>query len=147
MDQAHHAARQALAARLEDERDRLQLKPDQLAELAGVHRSTVFNYLSGTRVPDALVLARMQLAAKVDVLYLLTGARHRSVPSDLSAAEQGLLERYRGLPAPLRRFVDEAALLSAIAHADRPDYAYGTDQPKGARAAQAITAPARKPRR
>jgi len=120
MDEEDTAARRALADRLKRECSRLDLQPEDLADKSGVHRSTAFNYLAGARVPDALVLARMQLQAKVDVLYVLTG--ERDLPAQLSAAEKELLQRYDSLPAKLRTFVDQALLLSHLAYSDRKRY-------------------------
>jgi transcriptional regulator with XRE-family HTH domain len=79
--------------RLKEERARLGLNQADFAQLAGVSKTSQFNYEKGDRSPDAHYLARL-LEAGVDVMYIVSGTRTR--PSgDLSEAEALLVERYR----------------------------------------------------
>jgi phage repressor protein C with HTH and peptisase S24 domain/DNA-binding XRE family transcriptional regulator len=64
--------------RLREERDRLGLKQDELAERLGVSKASQSNYERGNRSPDAgYLVALVRLGA--DALYLLTGQRAKSV--------------------------------------------------------------------
>ncbi len=62
-------------------------------ELGGVTKKTQGLYESGERSPDALYLSA--IAAKVDVLYVLTGELASSSPAR-DVSEQVLLDSYRG---------------------------------------------------
>lgn len=116
---------QAWAKRLVQERDRLGLRPEGMAEIAGVHRTTMFMYLKGARAPDAPVLAKL-LAGGVDVLYVLSGRRERQGVEDLGEETRDLLDRYKALPSDeLRTFVDQALLLARLASSDRLSYHEG----------------------
>lgn len=60
--------------------------------MAGVSKTTQFNYEKGDRVPDASYLEAIS-KADVDILYIVTGSR--SLNSSLSAQEVALVENYR----------------------------------------------------
>ena len=148
------------AARLVKERDRLGLKSEDLAELAGVHRTTMFMYLKGARAPDAPVLAKL-LSGGVDVLYVLSGRRERRGVEDIGEEARDLLGRYNSLPPKLRDYVDKSLHLSHLAYSDRKRYheedeaaaaqvsIKGKGNKVGHVAARDITihAPAKKPKR
>lgn len=83
--------------RLREERVRLGLNQADFAALAGVAKTTQFNYEKGERSPDAGYLAA--IAEKgVDVLYVITGNRTPAAADAISEAEADLLEHFRLLP-------------------------------------------------
>ena len=69
------AERAEVAIRLRTEAESLGLSAGDLAVKSGVHRATLYNYLAGTRVPDAVTLQRLASGAGLDVLYIVTGRR------------------------------------------------------------------------
>lgn len=123
MDAEELAARAGIGERIKSERQRLGLTPEDLAEKTGVSRSTAFNYEAGLRVPDALVLQRMQRDVGVDVMFVLLGQRGQ--PSTLSCDARQLLDRVSGLPPRLRTVVEEVALTAWLAFDARRTYDYG----------------------
>lgn len=106
METADARVRNVIAERLRSERARLGLKPEEFAARVGMHRSTLFNYESGVRVPDAALLLQMHELAAVDVLYLLTGRRERMTEL-LTAEERALLDRRNLLPTEMCAVVDQ----------------------------------------
>ncbi|PZW46402.1 helix-turn-helix domain-containing protein [Pseudomonas sp. URMO17WK12:I2] len=83
--------------RLREERVRLGLNQADFAALAGVAKTTQFNYEKGERSPDAGYLAA--IAEKgVDVLYVITGKRTPAAADAISETEADLLEHFRLLP-------------------------------------------------
>lgn len=70
-----------IADRLRAERQRCNLRSAELAEAAGVSKTTQINYENGTRAPDANYLAA---AAKVglDVLFVVTGVRSTAIADE-----------------------------------------------------------------
>lgn len=60
--------------RLREERQRLQLSTQQLAELGGVARVSQSHYEVGRSLPDAAYLSAVHVAG-VNIGYLLTGSR------------------------------------------------------------------------
>lgn len=101
--------------RLREERERLALSQQALAEKCGVTARSQRNYESGERNPDSAYLAAIA-AAGADVLYILTGQRAGGAPSvpALDAAEQVLLDSYRRCGATAKQnLIQTAALLSA----------------------------------
>ena len=81
-----------LNERLVEERKRLKLNQKDFSALAGVSKTTQFNYEKGDRVPDALYLQAIAQSG-VDILYLVTGSR--SLNFDLSSQETALVDNYR----------------------------------------------------
>lgn len=77
-----------LGTRLREERDRLQLTQDELADRLGVSSGAQSNYERGNRSPDAEYLAAF-VAAGADPLYLLQGVRTEAKPSGAAAAQRG----------------------------------------------------------
>ena len=65
--------------RLREERERLALSQQALAEKCGVTARSQRNYESGERNPDSAYLAAIA-AAGADVLYILTGQRMGGAP-------------------------------------------------------------------
>ncbi len=102
----------ALGNRLYEERNRLTLTQEELAQIGGVNRNTQRNYEKGERNPDAVYL--MAIAAiGVDIMYVLTGNRNISTVGELTPAESKVLANYRSLPdadkASVRRLTDALA--------------------------------------
>lgn len=87
-----------------------------LADRLGVSPSSIHNYESGKRSPDAEFLTAIA-AEGADVLYILTG--QHSIGT-LSAEEDALLANYRALPDGKRYNLSEmAAALSEKEGRDR----------------------------
>ena len=85
-------------ARLLEERNRLGFRQADLAEKAGVARTTYLNYETGERTATVPFLLGL-MDAGVDVVYLLTGSRD---VSQTSPEEGALLGHYRLLPSHQR---------------------------------------------
>jgi len=102
-------------SRLREERKRLGLSQEQLAELGGVKLNAQSNYETAKRAPDSDYLARVA-AHGVDVGFLFTGKRTpvagQAVASDESAPATGKETVMR----PVTR--EEAALLDNYEAAD-----------------------------
>ncbi|WJV21670.1 helix-turn-helix transcriptional regulator [Pseudomonas chlororaphis] len=92
--------------RLREERVRLNLKQEDLAQAGGVNRNTQGSYERGARNPDSAYLVAIS-GLGVDVMFVLTGAR--SVAGSLSAEEAQIIVHYRHIPEQdqraLRRFL------------------------------------------
>ncbi|WP_333905817.1 helix-turn-helix transcriptional regulator [Delftia acidovorans] len=85
----HERSEPTLAARLQQERQRLNLTEAELAHKAGLDKQTLKHFESGGLVPDATALKQLHLAG-VDIGYVLLSLR--STPPD--ADVQALLEHY-----------------------------------------------------
>ena len=93
--------------RLKDERRRLGLTQDQMAEVGGVSKGSQVGYESGARPPTLTYLDRL-LDAEVDVMFVLSGRRLDDVALDrfdwelhdkiLETIEIWLQESKRALP-------------------------------------------------
>ncbi len=57
--------------RIKSERQRVKMNQTEMAELAGVSKTSQVNYEQEQRIPDARYLAA--ISDKVDVLYIVTG--------------------------------------------------------------------------
>ena len=100
--------------RLREERERLALSQQALAEKCGVTARSQRNYESGERNPDSAYLAAIA-AAGADVLYILTGERDGPAPVTLSAEEETMLAYFREASKEVRR-----AALGALLGASAP---------------------------
>ena len=85
----HERSEPTLAARLQQERQRLNLTEAELAHKAGLDKQTLKHFESGDLVPDATALKQLHLAG-VDIGYVLLSLH--STPPD--ADVQALLEHY-----------------------------------------------------
>lgn len=65
-----------ISKRLLEERKRLGLNQDQMAELGGIAKGTYFNYENGKREPGGIFLSEIAKAG-ADVQYILTGIRNQ----------------------------------------------------------------------
>ena len=78
--------------RLLEERKRLKMNQDAMAEAAQVAKSTYCNYEAGKRAPDALALAHLAQAG-ADVLYILTGVKNAGLAALGASLTDALAER------------------------------------------------------
>lgn len=90
----------SIGSRIREERDRLELRQSDFAELVRVSTTTQGNYERGERAPDAVYffLAAVQ---GVDVLYVITGNR----------APAGALDRWPEGTHPFADMTTEEAYL------------------------------------
>lgn len=101
-----------IGERLKEERARLGHNQADFAALAGVSKTTQFNYEKGERSPDAEYLAAAAVQG-VDVLYVVTSERTPQAADRLTAEETTLLKHYRELPDADR--AGAAKMISALA--------------------------------
>ena len=99
--------------RLREERERLALSQQVLAEKCGVTARSQRNYESGERNPDSAYLAAIA-AAGADVLYILTGERDGPAPVTLSAEEETMLAYFREASKEVRRAALGALLGASV---------------------------------
>ncbi|MFJ7788929.1 helix-turn-helix domain-containing protein [Pseudomonas sp. NPDC096925] len=99
-----------IGERLREERVRLGYNQADFAAIAGVAKTSQFNYEKGERSPDAAYLAAVAEKG-VDVLYVVTGARSPQSTDSITAEEAGFVR--------LLRTMDESdrAILSRTAQA------------------------------
>lgn len=101
-----------ISERLREERERLGMSQQALAEKLESTKRSVINWEGGAALPGAEVLSRYAVAG-ADVLYVITGERTSAQPA-ADAAEQVLLDSYRRCkPDAKANLIQMAALLSA----------------------------------
>jgi transcriptional regulator with XRE-family HTH domain len=92
--------------RLRDERVRLNLKQEDLAQAGGVNRNTQGSYERGVRTPDTDYLSGIAPLG-VDIVFVLTG--RKAGGDSLNAVEAQIIEQYRVIAEEdqraLRRFL------------------------------------------
>jgi transcriptional regulator with XRE-family HTH domain len=97
---------------LREERGRLGLKQEEMAQIGGVTRNTQGSYERDERRPDTGYLKALH-AVGLDVLYVVTGVRTPAPVGDLTEDEEVLVKRYRSIPSDdqksVRRFVQAIA--------------------------------------
>lgn len=97
---------------LREERGRLGLKQEEMAQIGGVTRNTQGSYERDERRPDTGYLNALH-AVGLDVLYVVTGVRTPAPAGELTEDEEVLVKRYRSIPADdqksVRRFVQAIA--------------------------------------
>lgn len=103
--------------RLREERERLALSQQALAEKCGVTARSQRNYESGERNPDSAYLAAIA-AAGADVLYILTGQRMGGVVATpaapaLSPRKAALLDHYEATSEEGKKIIEAAAFAAA----------------------------------
>lgn len=86
-----------IGERLKEERVRLGYNQADFAAIAGVAKTSQFNYEKGERSPDAAYLAAVAEKG-VDVLYVVTGVRVEQAAAGLDNHEAQLLEAFRNMP-------------------------------------------------
>jgi len=82
--------------RLREERVRLGLSQDALAQLGGITRNTQGSYEKGERNPDSVYLTAV-IKAGVDALYVLTARHTHRAVEGLSESEERLVQQFRML--------------------------------------------------
>lgn len=96
--------------RLRDERVRLNLKQEDLAQVGGVNRNTQGSYERGARHPDTAYLTAVA-GLGVDIAYVVTGQRY--LGESMSAFESQIIEQYRCITPfdqeAIRRFLQAMA--------------------------------------
>lgn len=90
-----------IGERLKEERVRLGYSQADFAAIAGVAKTSQFNYEKGERSPDAAYLAAVAEKG-VDVLYVVTGERKPQPADSLTALEAQVV-------AGLRAMTEESA--------------------------------------
>ncbi|WP_160054843.1 MULTISPECIES: helix-turn-helix domain-containing protein [unclassified Pseudomonas] len=97
---------------LREERVRLGLKQEEMAQIGGVTRNTQGSYERDERRPDTGYLKALH-AVGLDILYVVTGVRTPSPVGGLSADEEVMVKRYRSMPQEdqksVRRFLQAIA--------------------------------------
>ena len=111
-----------ISLRLQEERKRLGLTQEAIAEKLAATKRSVINWEGGAALPGAEVLARYA-AAGADVLYILTGQRAggASAPPPPRAVSEGdriLLDNFHAAPAQVQAGVKTT--LGAFASAGSP---------------------------
>ena len=101
-----------IGERLKEERVRLGYNQGDFAAIAGVAKTSQFNYEKGERSPDAAYLAAVAEKG-VDVLYVVTGRRTPEASSSFNGDEIDLVEHYRQLPEGDRQHTHK--MVSALA--------------------------------
>ncbi|WP_070888139.1 helix-turn-helix domain-containing protein [Pseudomonas argentinensis] len=103
--------------RLREERVRLGFNQADFAAVAGVAKTSQFNYEKGERSPDAEYLAA--IAEKgVDVLYVIAGRRTPAAADAISEAEADLLVCFRQLSDEEQKHTRK--MISALASTAQP---------------------------
>lgn len=87
-----------IGARLQEERKRLGLNQEQLAEKLSISKRTQAGYEAGTSDPGAFYLNKGAAELGFDVLYIVTGLRSVAVVHGLASAESQIIEQYRAIP-------------------------------------------------
>lgn len=96
-----------LGDRLREERERLTLNQNEMADAGGVKRNSQGNYERGKQNPDtAYLLAVAEVG--VDIHYVLTGSR-LATGSHLAEDERMVLEHFRRLDT-----ADQAAVVRLV---------------------------------
>ncbi len=111
-----------IGERLKEERVRLGYNQADFAAIAGVAKTSQFNYEKGERSPDAAYLAAVAEKG-VDVLYVVTGERRPSSADSISVEETNLLDRFRQLPAEdqagLHRIISAMSAMAGAYQGDK----------------------------
>lgn len=97
-----------IGERLKVERVRLGYSQADFAAIAGVAKTSQFNYEKGDRSPDAAYLAAVAEKG-VDVLFVVTGERTPQEAGALNPEEALLLERYRCMTVEARSTVNSVS--------------------------------------
>jgi transcriptional regulator with XRE-family HTH domain len=97
---------------LREERVRLGLKQEEMAQIGGVTRNTQGSYERDERRPDTGYLKALN-AVGLDILYVVTGVRTPAMVGELSEDEEVMVMRYRSIPPDdqksVRRFLQAIA--------------------------------------
>lgn len=97
-----------IGERLREERVRLGYNQADFAAIAGVAKTSQFNYEKGERSPDAEYLAAVAKKG-VDVLYVVTGLRATVPAEGFNAEEVLLVSRYRQMATEGKATLDSVS--------------------------------------
>lgn len=103
-----------IGARLREERDRLELSQDAVAEHVGTSRRTQLAWEKGDQFPNAEVLRRASELG-IDVLYVVTGQRSTPIESALTREARELLANFDAADAQGRAVIVSTANFAAQA--------------------------------
>jgi transcriptional regulator with XRE-family HTH domain len=103
------SVRQEIGARLLEERVRLDLTQQGVANAVGVTRLSVIQYESGRSSPSAETLAAMETAG-FDIRYVLTGMRHAPFGIDRERFRWAYTEVQRQAKARREKLTADASL-------------------------------------
>jgi len=95
-----------IGARLQEERKRLGLNQEQIADSLGVSKRTQAAYEAGTSDPSSTYMNKAQDLLAMDVCYVVTGVRTPHPIEERSAKEEHLVQHYRLLPTGDQDAVD-----------------------------------------
>ncbi|WP_036662663.1 helix-turn-helix transcriptional regulator [Pandoraea sp. SD6-2] len=98
--------------RLKEERERLGMSQQALADACGVGLRSQQNYEKGERSPDAQYLASLADTG-ADVLYVLTGKRAANAQCSISNRARALLDNYEHSSPEGRSAMDQMGVLLA----------------------------------
>lgn len=108
----HEHPEPTLAARLQQERQRLNLTEAELAHKAGQDKQSLKQFESGDLVPDATALQQLHRAG-VDIGYVLLSLRSSAAAGTLNEDETALLRNYEKASGEARALVRGVAALAA----------------------------------
>ncbi|WP_178125774.1 helix-turn-helix domain-containing protein [Pseudomonas sp. EMN2] len=97
-----------IGERLKEERVRLGYNQADFAAIAGVAKTSQFNYEKGDRSPDAAYLAAVAEKG-VDVLYVVTGARLPQPTDSITASEAEFVQLLRDMDESDRAILGRTA--------------------------------------
>ncbi|MCL8304586.1 helix-turn-helix domain-containing protein [Pseudomonas putida] len=107
-----------IGERLREERVRLGYNQADFAAIAGVAKTSQFNYEKGDRSPDADYLAA--IAEKgVDVLYVVTGVRSPQPTDSITPEEAGFVQLLRTMDESDRAILGRTAQAFAMPHSKK----------------------------
>jgi len=89
---------------LREERIRLGLKQEEMAQIGGVTRNTQGSYERNERRPDSGYLKALGDVG-LDVLYVVTGERTGTPITSITQGEEELLKHYRVIPPDDQKMV------------------------------------------
>lgn len=104
--------------RLREERIRLALSQEDLAQVGRVTRNTQGSYERGGRNADTAYLAAVA-ALGIDILYVVTGLRTPALLEGLSLPEERLIRQFRSLSRDDQLSVHRVVGAMAEVSADR----------------------------
>jgi transcriptional regulator with XRE-family HTH domain len=111
-----------LGERLREERDRLGINQNELADIGGVKRNSQGNYERGRQNPDTAYLLAISRVG-VDVMYVLFGRRDSSMGAQ-TEGETEVMAAFRSLTASdqavVRRVATGLAKMNVISQPPEP---------------------------
>ena len=105
-----------LGKRLQEERKRIGLTQQEIADMAGVRREMWSRYENGSVSPGARVFKAISELG-MDQLYILTGTRINPVAERYTDDEKEIITLYRDAPSPVKTAIRGA--LESVVLSDR----------------------------